>query len=301
MHDIDRTQRELEQELEAELEGEHHTAHEGEHEGEGEGEAFLGSVLGEGEHEGEHEATHAHVHEAESPLSEAQEMELASELLEVTSEAELEYFFGSLARRVARGVKNFARSSVGKRIGGALRSIAKRALPMAATALGGLVGGPIGGKVGSALGNFASSLFELELEGLSHEDREFEIARQLVRFGAAAMDRGARAPRNADPRLTAQRALASAARVYAPGLVRRGRLCSTCAPGQRGRGRAASAGRRWATDASAPAAASASRGTPRSVDADGDPALAPVEAASGGAARGGRWVRRGDRIILMGA
>jgi hypothetical protein len=74
MHDIDRTQRQLELE----------SAHEQEHEHEHEGEAFIGSLFGA--HEQEHE------HEAESPLSETQEMELASELLGASSEAELEHF-----------------------------------------------------------------------------------------------------------------------------------------------------------------------------------------------------------------
>ncbi len=301
MHDIDRTQRELEQELEADLESEHE--HEHEAEATHEAETFLGSVLGEAEAEAEHEAEYEAEHEAEaeSPLSETQEMELASELLEVSTEAELEYFFGGLARRVARGVKNFARSSIGKRVGRAFRTIAKRALPMAGKALGGFVGGPVGSKVGGTLGNFAASLFELELEGLSHEDRELEVARQLVRFGAAAVNRAARAPRSADPAQAARHALLSAARVYAPGLVRRGPLCGRCGNGKRTRG--AGLSRRGADAVAPPSAAPARRGNGRLVDiaAEAAPAQPDSAYASAPSTRGGRWIRRGDRIILMGA
>ena len=111
MHDIDRTQRELEMEHE----------HEHEFEGEHEGEAFLGSLFGEAEHEHEmeheheHEMEHEHEHEAESPLHESHEMELASELLEVGNEAELEYFLGGLFKRATRGIGNFIKSPTGRR------------------------------------------------------------------------------------------------------------------------------------------------------------------------------------------
>ena len=54
---------------------------------------------------------------------------LAAELLEVTSEQELEDFLGSLASSVIKGAKSFMKSGVGKAVGGALRSIAKTALP----------------------------------------------------------------------------------------------------------------------------------------------------------------------------
>jgi len=232
MHDIDRTQRELEMEMGHEHEHELEHEHEHELEAEAEGEAFLGALFGEAEHEHEFEHEHEHemehehelemeAHEAESPLHEAQEMELASELLEVGNEAELEYFFGKLASMAARGIKNFARSSTGKALGGMVKGFAKKALPIAGRALGTYFGGPAGGNIGGQLGNFASGLFEMELEGLSHEDREFEVARRVVRLGAAAVNRAARTPvRSAPPQLVARKAFKAAARTHAPGLVR---------------------------------------------------------------------------------
>jgi hypothetical protein len=286
MHDIDRIQRELEMEHE----------HEHEYEAEQEGEASLGALFGEAEYEGEQEQEQEQEHEAEqelemelsqeaeSPLSEAQEMELASELLEVSNEGELEYFFGKLFRSAARGVKNFARSRQGRVLGGMLKGMAKRALPVAGTAVGSYVGGPLGAKAGRWAGRKIAGLFELELEGLSNEDREFEVARQLVRLGAAAAHRAARAPRNMPPAAAARHAFKAAARTYAPGLVHGHRQCRTCGA-TRGGGR----GRRHHR-------------------AGGDPMFGPraggtngaTEPGDGAAASGGRWFRRGQQIVLTG-
>jgi len=309
MHDIDRTQRELE------MEAGHEYEHEQEAEHEHESEAFLGSLFGEAEHEAEHE--HEHEQEAESPLNETQEMELASELLEVGNEAELEYFFGRLIGAATRGIRNFARSSAGRAIGGALKGVARRALPIAGRALGGMVGGPIGSSIGGALGNAASSLFELELEGLSHEDREFEVARQVVRLGAAAAARAARAPRGTPPVQAARRAFSSAARVYAPGLLRgrRGAHCHTCAGGRgrrggpgysrRANGRVVrtygaggptyvNGGPQLVEDGGVAGPADAPAAEPMQAAPDGDPGYAQM------ASRGGRWFRRGRNIVLTG-
>ncbi|MBK6506124.1 MAG: hypothetical protein IPG02_10755 [Ignavibacteria bacterium] len=40
----------------------------------------------------------------------------------------------------------------------------------------------LGTAIGGALGSAASNMFELELEGLSQEDREFETAKAYVRL-----------------------------------------------------------------------------------------------------------------------
>lgn len=310
MHDIDRTQREFEMEHELEHGHEHEAEleQEHEHEAEHEGEAFVGSLLGEAEHEHEHEheaeLEMEAEHEAESPLSEAQEMELASELLEVSNEAELEYFFGKLVRSAARGIKGFVRSPTGKMLGGMLKGVAKKALPIAGAALGGYVGGPIGAKLGGKLGSMATNLFELELEGLSHEDREFEIARQVVRLGAASVRRAARAPRTAPPAVVARKAFTAAARTYAPGLVRGRRGCRVCAArrarGQQGRrpgrGGGASTYVRQANGGTGIIAGSAGYPEP-GIEADpGDIDSTDYPVAT----RGGRWYRRGRHIVLAG-
>jgi len=240
MHDIDRNQ--LESEAEMGMGPMHEQDQEQEMEGELEGESMLRSLFaeaeqeveGEGEYgaeaEAEGEAEYEGEQEAESPLGEEQEMELAAQLLEVGSDAELEYFMGNLFRRAARGVRSFARSRHGRMLGGMVKRLAKKALPIAGRAVGTYFGGPVGARLGGRLGRFASNLFELELEGLSPEDREFEIARQVVRLGAAAASRAARAPRTAPPRVVAQRAFTSAARVFAPGLLRR-RIPDGAGPG----------------------------------------------------------------------
>ena len=116
--------------------------------------------------------------EAEGALTETQEMELAAELLEVSNEQELDRFLGKLIKKAA----SFA---LPPGVGGALFDIAKRyakkVLPVVATA----VGGPLGGQLAS----IGTRAFGLELEGLSAEDQEFEIARHFTRLvGEAAQE-----------------------------------------------------------------------------------------------------------------
>jgi len=161
--------------------------------------------------------------ELESPLSEMQEMELASELLEIASEQDLEQFLGDVFRAAGQAVGNFVRSDTGRALGGILkdnlRSAAKQALPVVGRAIGDTAGGfgDLGARAGSAVG----SLLGLELEGLSAEDREFEVARQLVRFAGSAAGQAAAAPRHAPPSAIARTAACRAAQVYAPGLLPR--------------------------------------------------------------------------------
>jgi hypothetical protein len=238
MHDIGRTQ--LEQQLqplgesEVELEGSEYEGSEfegelGEFEGEfGEYEGGFGEYEGEfGEYEGELEGGtlegSAISPELESPLTEMQEMEFASELLEVTGEQELEQFLSDIFSAVGQAAGNFIRSDTGQALGGILKdslsSAAKQALPVVGRAIGDVAGGygDIGAQAGSAVG----SLLGLELEGLSAEDREFETARQLVRFVGSAAGQAAAAPRNTPPAAVARTAASRSARIYAPGLLPR--------------------------------------------------------------------------------
>ncbi|MCI0488053.1 MAG: hypothetical protein L0229_15795 [Blastocatellia bacterium] len=189
MHDIDRTQ--LESDYEA-YESDFEFAFEGESE-------FYG--------------------EADSPFSEAEEMEFAVELLEVTDEAELDYFLGSLIKRGAQAVGKFIKSPTGKALGGLLKGAAKKALPMVGKAVGTYFGGPAGGAIGGKLASGAGKLFGLELEGLTGEDQEFEVARQIVRLAGTAAKKAAMAPPSAPPQAAARSAFASAAKQFAPGLI----------------------------------------------------------------------------------
>lgn len=179
---------------------------------------------GEYSHEMHGEYSHEEEMHETGSMNETMEMELAAELLEVQNEAQLEQFLGKLFKKVGRGISAFAKSSAGRAIGGILKKAAKTALPFAGKALGAALGGPLGGMIGGKLGSAASNLFELELEGLSNEDREYEMARAYVRFATDAVRRASRNPRyRSFPSQVARRSVYDAARRWAPGLVRRRR------------------------------------------------------------------------------
>jgi len=205
MHDIDRTQREYHPEI---FESESHEAETFESES-FEAEAF---EFGEAEWSGELSG--------EAGFNEAELMELAGELLEVNSEAELEQFLGKLIKRAARTVGSVVRSPIGQALGGVLKSVAKKALPLAGGALGAWVGGPLGAKIGSGLASAAGSALGLEAEMLEQEDREFEGAKQFVQLAANTVRNAAATPASANPRAAAQAAAIAAARQLAPGLIR---------------------------------------------------------------------------------
>ena len=135
--------------------------------------------------------------EFEAPLSEVEEMELAAELLTVSGEAELDQFLGGLFKKVAKGIGKIA-----KPLGGVLKGIAKKALPVVGGAVGSFIPIPgVGTAVGTALGTAASKVLEAELEGLSLEDQEFEVARRFVRLAStAARTRGFHASRRGHSR-----------------------------------------------------------------------------------------------------
>ncbi len=153
---------------------------------------------------------------------EALEVELATELLGVSNEVQLEQFLGNLIKKAAGAVRTFANSSAGRAVGGFLKSAAKKALPIVGQAAGTFFGGPLGGAIGGKLGSLATNLFEVELEGLSNEDKEFELSKAYVRFATDAVRRAAFNPRfRSNPRLVARNAIIAAARRNAPGLLRR--------------------------------------------------------------------------------
>lgn len=159
--------------------------------------------------------------ETETAFTEAEEMELALELLEVSSEAELDQFLGSLVKKAVGGIKKIGGKFL-KPLGGILKGIAKKALPFVGGALGSFIPIPgVGTMIGRAVGTAASNLFEVELEGMEQEEAELEVARRFVRFGGAAARRAAAFPRGASPYYAAKRGATAAARRFAPGLYRR--------------------------------------------------------------------------------
>jgi uncharacterized protein (DUF697 family) len=293
-------------------------------------EQFLGSILG------------ALTGEVTSGLSEAQESELASELLEVSGEQELEQFLGNVFKKVVSGVGNFVRSPVGQALGGVLKSVAKKALPIVGGALGSMVAPGVGTAIGSKLGSMASGLFEFETQGMSAEQAEFEVARRIVRLAASSARNAAaaRPVQTVNPRTVARAAVARAARQFAPGIYRR--MIQSLRPGTwqggyRGRPRynrpvygpgPVIAGQAPVYGVATPVSVGAApvygipsdgpgagapvygippdgAGAPVSSSAadqliDGAQPTAPFDAGSG-VALSGRWVRRGRKIIVLGA
>ena len=151
----------------------------------------------------------------EEEFSQNEEMALAAELLSLNSEEELDQFFG----KIFRAVKSAASSPVGQALGGMLKGVAKKALPMVGGALGSMVAPGVGTALGSQLGSMAGRLFGLEIEGLSGEDRDFESARRVVRLSKAAAKTASKLPVRGNPVATAKTALKIAAKKHAPGLV----------------------------------------------------------------------------------
>lgn len=207
----------------------------------------------ESEYEGEYEAA--------GPFDETDEMDLAAELLTISDDDELEYFLGKLVKRAAKGVSRFARSKAGKAVGGILKSVAKKALPVAGAAIGNAIVPGVGGLVGGKLASVAGRAFGLELEGMSPEDQEFEVARRFVRLAGETAQTAARSP-SGPPKVVAKRALVAASRKHAPGLVHAAQRVRT-GPSRNGR--------------------------------------SSTRNGSAGGSQTGRWVRRGRRIVVMGA
>lgn len=197
----------------------------------------------------------------ESPFDEAEEIALATELLTVSSEAELDQFLGKLFRSAWRGIRRVGSvvGRIARPLGGILKGVAKAALPVVGGALGSLIPIPgVGTAVGTALGSAVSKALEMELGELSQEDQEFEMCRRFVRLAGTAAQEAALAQPGVDPQAAARAAVMTAARQHVPGL---------------------------AGTAAGPA-------TPTATAAPTATAVAPD--------RSGRWIRRGRKIILFG-
>lgn len=148
----------------------------------------------------------------ESPFDEAEELELATQLLEINDEAELDQFIGKLLKKAWGGIKKIARP-----LGGVLKAVAKKALPFVGGALGSLIPIPgVGTAVGTALGSAVSKALEAELETIEPEDREFELARRFVRLAGAAAQHAANMQPGQNPQALAQHAVLAAARQLLP-------------------------------------------------------------------------------------
>lgn len=141
------------------------------------------------------------------PIDEDAEMAFGAEMLEVRDQAELESFLADLVARVGAAGRAVFDTPLGRTLVGALQRAAQPLFPIVAT------------PGGADLRTRAARLFGLELEGLSPEDKEFEVARHFIRFAADAIGNATEAGAGGDPRARAQSALTRAARRHAPGLL----------------------------------------------------------------------------------
>lgn len=146
----------------------------------------------------------------EMPMSEEEEEALAAELLGVSNEEEMDQFFGKLFRKLApviRGAGKFL-SKNGGPLSGALKGIARKALPFIGGALGTAIPIPgLGTAIGSAVGQAAGNLLEAETDHLEVEEREFQMAKRFVRLASQAVRQGVRMPMRLNPMAVANLAL----------------------------------------------------------------------------------------------
>ncbi len=253
MHDLDRTQLEVDEwetdEYELESNGEF----------ESDTSELLGELLGG---------------ELEAPIDEVEEMELASTLLEVSDEQELDQFLGKLISTATGAVKRFAATKEGTALKKHLAKAAVGAVPHVGAAIGRAFGDEKGAQwgktIGGALGGGLGGWFDVELEGLSPEDKEFEISRKFVKFAVGAarnlLNQLARSQGPVrSPNAAAKAAVITAARKHAPGLTK---IVASARP----------------------------LGAPSPAIGTRPPALG----SQGGPVTRGQWVRRGNTVILLG-
>jgi hypothetical protein len=146
------------------------------------------------------------------------ELELSAQLLEVAGAGQLERFVGELIARAGAPGRAAAATPAGRALAAALAEAARRVLPIRHGAADGAVAPPLG-RAGGDLKSRAARIFGIELEGMSPEDKEFEVAQRVVRFACDAA-RGALGGGGATSEAAAQAALWRAARRHAPGLLR---------------------------------------------------------------------------------
>jgi hypothetical protein len=114
--------------------------------------------------------------------------ELAAGLLDVVNESELEDFVGDLVAETARNTGRRIPAGAARALVASLTNTAERTLPTLTVALG-----EERRPAAPAAAQNAARIFGVEPEGMSAEDRDFEIARHFVRFAQAATVRTARA------------------------------------------------------------------------------------------------------------
>ena len=151
------------------------------------------------------------------PFSNAEEAELAVELLHVTSETQFDRFLGNLFKKVWGGGIAPVGSKVTGPLRGLLKTVASKALPSVATAAATSFG-PANDAIAENLGSLVSRVLEAEVAAPTGADRDLEKCRQLfekhrqfVRVAGTAATAAAAAPSGVNPVAAAQRSLADSA------------------------------------------------------------------------------------------
>lgn len=180
--------------------------------------AYAGAFAGEDDHDSETNESLAR------PFSEDEELELASELLEVQDDQELDEFLGELLDRVARRRKDRRAKAkrILRRVKNGLKgaaSIIKKVLPIAGTAVGAAFGAPGVGRAAASTTSNVMGALGLELEGVDPEERELEVARRYVRLSGTAAKAALGAASHLSDTQAAKTALETAARLHVPGLL----------------------------------------------------------------------------------
>jgi hypothetical protein len=189
-------------------------SYEGEHD-EAEGyDAESGAYEAEGDFEQE-----TLVGDGEAVFDEVEEMEQAAALLEVQDEGELDQFLGTLVKKVGGKLGAMVPRNLQKALAANLRRVAKIALPKVGAALGNMVVPGLGGVVGAGVASNAGKMFGLELEGMSYEDQEFEVAKRVVNLGVEATKVATQTAATAPAPIVAKNAVLHAAQAHAPGLA----------------------------------------------------------------------------------
>jgi len=137
--------------------------------------------------------------------------EQAAELLEVVDAAGLAALLGRMVTRAARASGQSLKKGVASELVGLLQAAARHALPAPNT---------LSAAGARAAPHRAGHFFDIELEGLSPEDQEFEAARRLVQLTNDAALQATQVPAHLTPAAAARLAALRAARRYAPGWLR---------------------------------------------------------------------------------
>ncbi|MBL0407383.1 hypothetical protein JKG68_26035 [Microvirga aerilata] len=194
------------------------------------------------------------------------------ELMGIQSEEELEQFLGKMFKSIGRGLKKVGAIAAPllKPLGGALKGLAKKALPFVGGALGSFIPIPgVGTAIGTALGSAVSQALEMEFNELEQEEAEFEMARRFVRIAADATQQALLNSATGDPQAAVRDALVRAAQNNVPGFN--------------------------------PQELEAATSLGELESYEGEYGEMEQESGYGGEGRpaSGRWLRRGRRIVLM--